>query len=138
MQHVLQAILVPMVRIADPVEQVPREIAPTGWVSVFSYGTLQLPQVQLETFGRAVETAAAVLPGYRLDDIEITDAAVVALSGVLRHPIVRRGGPGDSVAGALLVLTDAELAAADGYETDDYARTWCRLESGRGAWVYTA
>ncbi len=62
----------------------------------------------------------------------------MATSGSDRHPIIRRGAAGDSVPGACLELSDAELAAADAYEVDDYARASVVLASGVEAWVYLA
>lgn len=103
---------------------------------VFSYGTLRQPNVQLALFGREVPTFPDALPGYRIDWLTITEPAVVAASGSDRHPILRAGTPTDSVDGAFLELTDGELAAADAYEVDDYARHEVTLASGRTAWVY--
>ncbi len=105
---------------------------------VFSYGTLRQPGVQAAVFGRAVPTVPDELPGFRLDWLQITDAAVIETSGSGRHPILRRGGPTDSVPGAVLELDDAELLAADAYEVDDYARTLVTLASGTQSWVYLA
>lgn len=105
---------------------------------LFSYGTLRLPQVQFSLFGRAVPTVHDSLPGYRIDWLDITDSSVIATSGSNRHPILRPGAPTDSVAGAYLELDDAELAAADAYEVDDYLRTAVTLASGVRAWVYIA
>jgi len=103
---------------------------------LFSYGTLRQPDVQLSLFGRTVSTVADALPGYRIEWLTITDQSVIATSGSDRHPILRRGGPTDSVTGAYLELDDAELAAADEYEVDDYRRSAVTLESGVQAWVY--
>jgi hypothetical protein len=105
---------------------------------LFSYGTLQQPEVQQALFGRPVPTVPDVLPGYRVDVTVITDPAVIATSGSDRHPILRRGGPGDAVPGAFLELSPAELAAADEYEVDDYVRVPVTLGSGRSAWAYVA
>ncbi len=103
---------------------------------LFSYGTLRQPEVQRALFGREVPTVADTLPGYRLDWLTITDPEVIATSGSDRHPILRPGSPADAVAGACLELDDAELAAADAYEVDDYARATATLGSGAEAWVY--
>lgn len=105
---------------------------------LFSYGTLRQPEVQRALFGREVPTRLDALPGFRLQWLRITDPEVVATSGSDRHPIVRRAGATDEVAGACLELTDAELAAADAYEVDDYARESVQLASGARAWVYLA
>jgi len=105
---------------------------------VFSYGTLRQADVQSALYGRVVPTSADALPGFRLDWLRITDAAVVATSGSDRHPILRRGGAGDVVEGAFLELTDDELAATDAYEVDDYVRMPVVLASGVDAWAYLA
>lgn len=105
---------------------------------LFSYGTLRQAGVQAALFGRSVPTVADALPGYRLEWLLITDPDVVATSGSDRHPILRPGTAADSVDGACLELTDAELARADAYEVDDYARVPVVLASGTRAWVYVA
>ncbi len=105
---------------------------------VFSYGTLRQRDVQTALFGRPVPTVADTLPGYRLGWLTISDPVVIETSGSDRHPILRPGSPDDLVEGALLQLDDQELARADAYEVDDYARTPVVLGSGLEAWVYLA
>ena len=48
---------------------------------LFSYGTLQQPEVQLATFGRLLDSRPDQLPGYCLAMLAIDDAQVVATSG---------------------------------------------------------
>lgn len=104
---------------------------------LFSYGTLQLPAVQREHFGRELPGAPDSLPGYRADWVTITDPDVIAVSGTDRHPIARRtGDPADALPGTVLTLSSTELAAADRYEVDDYRRVPVRLCSGTPAWFY--
>lgn len=104
---------------------------------LFSYGTLQLPAVQLATFGRRLDGHADRLPGYRLEQLAIRDAAVVATSGKTHHPIVSPSDTaGDGVEGAVFAITPAELAHADAYEVDDYRRDRVTLASGLQAWAY--
>lgn len=105
---------------------------------LFSYGTLRLPQVQNELFGRAVPTTDDELPGWRLDWVRITDPAVLATSEQETHPILRPGTADDVVPGAYLEIDDAELGRADAYEVDDYTRIAVTLASGTEAWVYVA
>jgi gamma-glutamylcyclotransferase (GGCT)/AIG2-like uncharacterized protein YtfP len=105
---------------------------------VFSYGTLRQAGVQRALYGREVVTTDDSLPGFRLDWVTITDAAVIATSGSDRHPILHPGAPTDAVAGAFIELDDAELAATDAYEVADYARREVSLASGVTAWVYLA
>jgi gamma-glutamylcyclotransferase (GGCT)/AIG2-like uncharacterized protein YtfP len=104
---------------------------------LFSYGTLQLMNVQLETFGRALQGQKDSLQGYSLSYIRIEDAAVVEASGMTHHPILTpSGNPGDRIDGAVFSLTPEELRQADEYEADDYERIRVDLMSGTSAWVY--
>lgn len=111
----------------------------SGTESLFTYGTLQLPDVQLDTFGHRVDGDDDALAGYRLDWTDISDAHVAALSGLDRHPILRRtDDPRDRVFGRVLRLTPDELDAADEYEVSLYRRASVVLVSGIRAWVYVA
>lgn len=106
---------------------------------LFTYGTLQHPEVQRETFGRLVAGEDDVLPGYTVDYAEIEDRRVVDLSGLAVHPVVRAtGNPHDKVVGRALRLTPEELDAADEYEVSLYRRVAVTLASGRTAWVYVS
>jgi hypothetical protein len=106
---------------------------------LFSYGTLQLEPVQLETFGRRLSGRPDQLVGFKLEQLAIRDSAVVATSGAASHPIVRASGdPADRVPGVVFSVTPAELARADAYEVDDYVRIRVTLASGTDAWVYAA
>ncbi|MCX5210047.1 gamma-glutamylcyclotransferase [Kitasatospora sp. NBC_00240] len=106
---------------------------------LFSYGTLQSEQVQRSRFGRLLDGRPDALPGFRVTMVEITDPEVIAASGTDRHPLVLPSDePGDLVEGSLFEVTAEELAAADDYEVDDYARHEVRLASGTTAWVYLA
>ena len=106
--------------------------------NLFSYGTLRQPEVQQALFGRSVPTVDDALPGYRIEWLTITDPEVIKTSGSDRHPILRKGEPTDSASGAYLTIDDADLAAADDYEVDDYVRTAVTLASGVQAWAYLA
>ena len=105
--------------------------------ALFSYGTLQRPEVQLGTFGRRLDGRPDALVGYVLAPLAISDPGVVALSGAAVHSIARATGrEEDRVEGVVFLLTAAELAAADSYEVDAYARAATVLASGRTAFVY--
>jgi gamma-glutamylcyclotransferase (GGCT)/AIG2-like uncharacterized protein YtfP len=106
-------------------------------VLLFSYGTLQLDEVQLSSFGRLLEGQADAMVGYRQSQIEITDPEVIKTSGKRFHPIVEASdNPGDEVQGKVFRITEAELKAADAYEVADYKRVEVPLRSGNTAWVY--
>ena len=109
-------------------------MAPQHWL--FSYGTLAQPDVQQALFGRQLESVEDSLPGFRIDQLEITDAAVIALSGSDSHPVLRRGRPEEEVPGVALAVTDEDLSRADSYEVSDYVRIEVRLASGRRSFVY--
>ncbi|MGW3323204.1 GDSL-type esterase/lipase family protein [Streptomyces virginiae] len=103
--------------------------------TLFSFGTLRDERVQTALFGRAVPTSPASLAGYTTRPLKITDPAVIAASGLDVHLILERR-LGASVEGAVLHLTDQELAAADAYEVDDYTRRRVVLSSGATTWAY--
>ena len=104
---------------------------------LFSYGTLQFAEVQLDTFGRVIAAESDVLPGYTIDYAEIEDQRVVDVSGLSVHPVLRATGNAvDKVVGKVLYLTADELDAADEYEVALYRRVAAPLASGRTAWVY--
>ena len=104
---------------------------------LFSYGTLQQPDVQLATFGRLLDGHADELIGFEQGLFEIDDPEFVATSGKAFHAIVKYTGRSDSrVPGTVLEVTDAELASADEYEPAGYTRVATALASGKLAWVY--
>jgi gamma-glutamylcyclotransferase (GGCT)/AIG2-like uncharacterized protein YtfP len=105
--------------------------------NLFSYGTLQLEQVQLATFGRQLDGRADEMPGYSLTMLEIEDPEVVATSGKTHHPVVSySGNPSDKVSGTVFAITPTELQHADDYEVAAYRRDRVALASGIAAWVY--
>ncbi|MDP9423706.1 MAG: gamma-glutamylcyclotransferase [Pseudomonadota bacterium] len=106
-------------------------------IPLFSYGTLQMREVQLANYGRPLQGSPDALPGYRLEVLPDRDPNAVRISGTKTHMVVRRtGNPADRVPGMIFLLTAEELAATDRYEGSDYARAELALESGRRAIVY--
>ncbi|MFE0178251.1 GDSL-type esterase/lipase family protein [Streptomyces sp. NPDC059002] len=103
--------------------------------ALFSFGTLLDERVQKTIFGQAVPQSPAALAGHATRPVRITDPEVIATSGLDVHLTLERR-IGAEVEGAVLHLTDADLAAADDYEVDDYTRRRVRLSSGASAWAY--
>ena len=104
---------------------------------LFSYGTLQQPEVQRATFGRELPGRHDAIVGYDLDYVTITDPRVITTSGSDRHPILRPIDRADAhVDGMVFEISETELAAADEYEVNDYRRIAVPLASGATAWVY--
>jgi hypothetical protein len=106
-------------------------------IPLFSYGTLQMPEVQLANYGRHLKGSPDALAGYRMEVLPDRDPDAVRISGTKTHMVVRQtGNPADRVPGQLFLLTANELAATDKYEGSDYTRAELVLESGRRAFVY--
>lgn len=106
-------------------------------IPLFSYGTLQLREVQLANYGRELEGSPDALAGYRLVVLPDRDPDAVRISGTRTHMVAQRtGDPADRVPGVVFMLTAKELAATDRYEGSDYDRAELTLESGRRALVY--
>jgi len=104
---------------------------------LFSYGTLRQPDVQRATFGREIDGTPDAIVGYDLDYVTITDPRVIAASGSDRHPILKPTDRADAaVEGMVFEISEADLAAADEYEVDDYRRITVPLRSGGEAWAY--
>lgn len=106
-------------------------------IKLFSYGTLQQPDVQFANYGRHLSGAPDALGGYRLAPLEISDPHVVEISGKATHTIAcPSGNAADRIVGMVFEVSEKELALTDAYEVDAYARVETVLESGRKAWVY--
>ena len=104
---------------------------------LFSYGTLQLENVQKDTFKRLLIGSKDALVKYTVSKIKITDPKVIKSSGTDMHPILKyTGNDSDIVEGTLFELTDEELLKADGYEVDDYKRDTVIFKSGKTGFVY--
>jgi gamma-glutamylcyclotransferase (GGCT)/AIG2-like uncharacterized protein YtfP len=96
--------------------------------SLFSYGTLQTPAVQLATFGRRLQGRPDTLVGYRLTTIRIEDED--------HRNLQFTGSASDYVEGTVFEVTMKEIEQADAYEPDGYERVSVKLKSGQDAWVY--
>lgn len=104
---------------------------------LFTYGTLQLKEVQLSTFGRRLEGEADALPKYKLMMVEIQDRDFVVKSGTAHHRNVQFTGlASDFVEGTVFSVTRKELEKSDAYEPEGYKRVLVQLRSGSTAWVY--
>jgi len=106
-------------------------------INLFSYGTLQLEKVQLESFDRILKGKKDKLFSYKLENIEITDEVVLRRSNEKIHPIaVQSKNKSDYISGVLFEITEKELQKADEYEVSDYQRVKEIFQSGNYGWVY--
>ena len=104
---------------------------------LFSYGTLQLDDVQTALFGRRLDGTPDALPAFEAALVKIDDEATVSLSGKTHHSIaVFTGRASDSIAGTVFALSHDEVEQADQYEVSAYKRVAVVLQSGTQAWAY--
>ena len=104
---------------------------------LFSYGTLQLEKVQLETFGRRLNGTQDILKGYRIEQLRITDIDVLDKSEQEFHPIAMPStNENDDIKGMLFEISHEELLLADSYEVEDYKRILVIFQSGKKGWIY--
>ena len=97
---------------------------------LFSYGTLQLEKVQLQTFGRKLIGKKDILRGFVKQVIKIKDQKVIAQSGTEEHPILSyTGNEADQVEGMIFEISRRELEQADEYEVEAYKRTKQKFQS---------
>ena len=104
---------------------------------LFSYGTLQLENVQEALFNRRLNGRRDALPAFKESVLEIDDPATVEMSGKTHHAMATfTGNTSDSIAGTVFELTREEVERADGYEVAAYKRVAVVLQSGVRAWAY--
>lgn len=106
---------------------------------LFSYGTLQQENVQLANFGRLLDGEPAILQGFIVGLVQISDQDVVLKSGKTHHPILQfTGNMNDEVAGTCFYITEQELAKADAYEVEEYTRIKTRTKESTSCWIYAS
>ena len=106
---------------------------------LFSYGTLQRPEVQIELFGRILHSSADTLKGYRIAEIEINDESFLSKGENKNQKTLIISNDQDVYINAVVLeITEEELLLVDKYEPDNYSRIKVKLESGKEAWIYIA
>ena len=106
---------------------------------LFSYGTLQIENVQIQNYGRLLIGTKDSLQGYTLSEVEITDKSVIEKSGKKFHPIaLKTNNLEDFITGTIFEITDLELHESDKYEVSDYERILETFVSNKKAWVYVS
>jgi len=106
---------------------------------LFSYGTLQNDQVQLNLFGKCLAGSPDRLTGYKIVSIEITDKEFLSKGEQkIQRTLVFSNNSRDTIEGMALEISPGELLMADQYEPENYKRISVMLESGKQAWIYAA
>lgn len=94
---------------------------------LFTYGTLQENEVQLNLFKRKLGGGKEVLKGFLLSKNKVYG----------RYPTISRTNNSmDIVEGMAYEVTPSELKKADIYEGEGYERHTVVLASGKTAWAY--
>ena len=107
--------------------------------NLFSYGTLQKNEVQLELFGRLLLGTKDILEGYKIASIEIKDKIFLAKGeDKYQKTLVPSKDEANIIEGTVFEISEAELFLADKYEPDNYQRVKVGLQSGKEAWIYVA
>ena len=95
---------------------------------LFSYGTLQKVDVQMQLFGRKPDGTPDVMKGYSVRPMDL---------GSEVHKLAVKD-ENSEIHGTRLELTAEEIAICDKYEPEEYQRINAVLVSGNAAWVYAA
>ena len=104
---------------------------------LFVYGMLQDTAVRSEVFGRVMDGEEAILTGHRIEWARGEGPLAIDPSGPIERPSLRRTGAVlDKVFGEVVLLTEDELEAVDGYVFGEQVRVRALLADGSTAWVY--
>ena len=104
---------------------------------LFSYGTLQEDDVQVELFGRRLNGGRDVLKGYKTSPIELTEEGFASYTEQATYLIASvSDDENDAIEGTALEVSGEDLSVVDGYEPEEYKRAKVTLELGKRAWIY--
>lgn len=98
---------------------------------VFTYGTLQKPEVQIELFGRLLKGSQDKLNGFKKEKILIKRQSYPILTPT-------QNLSKSYIDGVCYELTETDIQNCDAYEGMEYKRIKVTLDSGKQAWVYIA
>lgn len=99
---------------------------------IFSYGTLQSKEIQMQVFNKLLTGTPDQLTGYKLKDLQIEEEF-----GIEDYFVATPSeNPSDAVDGIVYSISSADLAKADQFESNAYKRVQITLKSGVVAWIY--
>ena len=99
---------------------------------IFSYGTLQSKEIQMQVFDKLLTGTLDQLKGYKLKDLKIEEEFGMADYVVA----VPTEGPSDPIHGIVYNISPSDLAKVDIFESNAYKRVEVTLNSGILAWIY--
>jgi gamma-glutamylcyclotransferase (GGCT)/AIG2-like uncharacterized protein YtfP len=95
---------------------------------LFTYGSLQFPDIQEKLFSRTLSGTPDTLVDYGKRKIEI-EGEIFNIADLR---------PGSKIDGIVYELNEKELQKSDIYEGSDYKRIKVKLLSGVESWLYIA
>lgn len=99
---------------------------------IFSYGTLQSKEIQMQIFNKVLIGTPDQLFGYKLKDLKIEEEFGMADYFVATPS----KNPSDIINGIVYTISSKELAKVDQFESNAYKRIQTTLKSGITTWVY--
>lgn len=99
---------------------------------IFSYGTLQSKEIQMQVFNKVLTGTKDELLGYKLKDLKIEEEFGIADYFVATPS----DNPSDCIKGIVFNISSHDLAKADQFESNAYKRVQIELKSGTIAWIY--
>ena len=99
---------------------------------LFSYGTLQSKEIQMQVFNKLLSGTEDKLLGYKLKDFQIEEEFGMEDYFVA----IPSENPSDAINGIAFIVTNEDLIKADQFESNAYKRVQITLKSGIVAWIY--
>lgn len=99
---------------------------------LFSYGTLQSKEIQMQVFNKILPGTPDQLTGYKLKDLKIEEEF-----GMTDYFVAMPSeNTSDFIKGIVYTISTKDLAKADLFESNAYKRVQIKLKSGVTAWIY--
>ncbi len=106
---------------------------------LFSYGTLNSSEVQIQYYGRKLKVKNDKLSGYKLNGLEFEDVSVIDKSKATIYPVaIKSKEQNDKIDGIVFEITGEELIQTDKRKVSNFKRVLEKTESGSLVWVYVA
>lgn len=99
---------------------------------LFSYGTLQSTEIQVQVFNKLLTGTTDQLLGYKLKDLKIEEEFGMEDYFVA----IPSENPSDAIEGICFDVSSQDLEKADQFEANAYKRVQITLKSGTVAWIY--
>lgn len=104
---------------------------------LFSYGSLNSKELQLQHYGRIVHGSADILSGYTLYDTKINQYSTSTIKEIIPIKIARKSAEKSAqIEGMVLEITGEELVKTDKLVASDSKRVLVTTDTGTEAWLY--